>query len=69
MKHAHFPKAYTQFEQAEDYSQWKFIFNPPGTTNLGTPGVNAPVIPQPGLPSPGQGPAPGVPLPPDPTVR
>ena len=66
IKHAHFPKPYTQFEQAENYSQWMFVFNPPGTSNLGGNGP-APLIPGPGSPS--QGPAPGVPVPQVPTGR
>jgi len=29
MKHAHFPRRYAQFANAEDYSQWQFVFIPP----------------------------------------
>jgi type II secretory pathway pseudopilin PulG len=56
IKRAHFPKPYTQFDQAENYSQWQFVFNPPGTYG---PNAGAP-LPAPGLPPSTQGPAPGV---------
>jgi type II secretory pathway pseudopilin PulG len=67
IKHAQFPKAYTQFEQAENYSQWMFVFNPAGTINGGVNNGPAPIAPVPGSPS--QGPAPGVPVPQLPTGR
>jgi len=44
MKHAHFPKRYAQFANAEDYSQWQFIFVPP--TRIGTPQPS--LVPNPG---------------------
>jgi type II secretory pathway pseudopilin PulG len=60
IKRAGFPTYFKQFEQAEDYSQWNFVFVPFGATNLST-------VPQPGnAPPPNtpvfQGPAPGVPI-------
>jgi len=45
MKHAHFPKRYVQFEAAEDYSQWQFIFQPPGARLLPSPQNNPGVLP------------------------
>jgi len=46
-KHANFPLRYRQFANAEDYSQWQFIFVPPG---MAIPGV--PINPN---PAPNQG--------------
>jgi type II secretory pathway pseudopilin PulG len=43
MKHAKFPRRYEQFSNAEDYSQWQFIFLPPVTA-----GGAARAIPNPG---------------------
>ena len=71
LKHANFPQQYHQFENAESYAQWQFIFLPPGAQLVqpgaqnGTPQVQpaAPVL------SPSQGPAPGVPVPQAPTGR
>ena len=63
IKHAGFPPWYQQFENAESYAQWQFIFLPPGAQfnpNAATqlPGTNQ------GSPfTPSQGPAPGVPVP------
>jgi type II secretory pathway pseudopilin PulG len=69
IKRAHFPKAYSTFEQAENSSQLLFVFKPPRTSNLGVNGP-APLQPPPGLPfTPPQGPAPGVPVPQVPTGR
>ncbi len=67
IKHARFPIPYSQFEQAESYSQWQFVFSPPGTS-IQVGGTN-PAPLQPPLPSftPSQGPAPGVQLPQVPT--
>jgi type II secretory pathway pseudopilin PulG len=70
IKHAGFPTAYKQFEQAETYSQWLFVFHPVGTVNLGVNGLPPNQLPNqlpPAVPS--QGPAPGVPLPQVPTGR
>jgi type II secretory pathway pseudopilin PulG len=71
IKKANFAQPYKQFESAETYAQWQFIFLPPGVQQLANP--NAPPTPQPNSPdpnSPSQGPAPGVPLPPQaPTGR
>ena len=39
MKQANFPPRYRQFAGAEDYSEWKFIFAPPGMVVTGTPSV------------------------------
>jgi hypothetical protein len=50
MKHANFPRKYVQFEDAQDYSQWQFIFLPPATRGNRT--VNPSLIPNPG-PLPG----------------
>jgi len=69
IKRARFPKVYKQFETAESYSQWQFIFAPVGTSNVGAGMTAAPLTP-PGLPStPNQGPAPGVPVPQAPSGR
>ncbi len=43
IKHANFPKPYKQFETAETYAQWQFIFTPV----LG-PNRTTPVVPPPG---------------------
>jgi len=67
IKHANFAQPYKQFESAESYDQWKFVFLPPGATLLGNTNGGAPQLPSlnqnPVLTAP-QGPAPGVPLPP-----
>ena len=66
IKKAQFPKAYKQFEQAENYAQWQFVFVPAGANNLSTvPGQ----LPPPSTPLIPQGPAPGVPIPQAPTGR
>jgi hypothetical protein len=31
MKHAQFPRRYVQFAEAQDYSQWQFVFIPPSS--------------------------------------
>jgi type II secretory pathway pseudopilin PulG len=64
IKHGGFKQQYAQFEQAETYAQWQFIFVPAGFSNMpdtgqGTPGATLPPPPM----TPSQGPAPGVPLP------
>jgi len=67
IKKANFAPPYKQFEQAEDYSQWQFIFTPAGVNPWVTPGaLQPPVAPTPMIP---QGPAPGVPVPQAPTGR
>jgi type II secretory pathway pseudopilin PulG len=48
MKHAHFPRRYTQFADAEDYSQWQFVFIPPTRRYSPAPAVTP--GPPPGLP-------------------
>ena len=45
MKHAHFPKRYLQFESAEDYSQWQFMFLPPRSRLTPTPQSNPGALP------------------------
>ena len=68
IKKAGFPKVYSQFENADTYAQWQFVFLPRG----GQLPVNSPApAPNPNLPSfsPSQGPAPGVPVPQAPTGR
>jgi type II secretory pathway pseudopilin PulG len=64
LKHANFPAPYRQFENAESYAQWQFIFLPPGA-QLQQPGMNPTQPVQPVMPGlgPSQGPAPGVPVP------
>ena len=69
LKHANFPKAYQPFEQAENYSQWTFVFNPKGPSVLAPTSAPLPPSNFPSFNTP-QGPAPGVPLPSqDPTGR
>jgi type II secretory pathway pseudopilin PulG len=68
IKRANFPAVYKQFEQAEDYSQWQFVFAPPGTNPWANPGAVPPPLPGP-TPTTPQGPAPGVPVPQAPTGR
>jgi type II secretory pathway pseudopilin PulG len=68
IKKAGFAPIYAQFESAESYDQWQFVFLPRGVQ----PPVNSgAVAPNPNLPSfsPSQGPAPGVPVPQAPTGR
>jgi hypothetical protein len=70
IKKAGFAPQYAQFENADSYAQWQFIFLPRGVA----PPVTSGAIPNPSLPpTPDvpQGPAPGVPvpLPPVPTGR
>jgi type II secretory pathway pseudopilin PulG len=61
IKRAGFPPSFKQFEQAETYAQWQFVFIPFGAPNLtAVPQPN--VLPQPS-PSIFQGPAPGVAVP------
>ncbi len=63
IKRAGFGGPYAQFESAESYAQWQFVFNPRGvgptqpTQPVTNPGINP------------QGPAPGVPVPQAPTGR
>ena len=63
IKRAGFSSVYAQFENAESYAQWQFVFNPKGvgptqpTQPVTNPGINP------------QGPAPGVPVPQAPTGR
>ena len=71
IKHAGFAAPYQQFESAESYTQWQFVFLPPGA-RLTTP--NAPSNFDPNQQftppaSPSLGPAPGVPVPQVPTGR
>jgi hypothetical protein len=48
MKHAHFPRQYARFANAEDYSQWQFVFIPP--TRFNAPAPTATPGPLPGVP-------------------
>lgn len=68
IKKAGFPPALAQFENAETYAQWQFIFVPKGVSfnpnSLNTPNPN-----QNPIPGFNQGPAPGVPVPQAPTGR
>jgi len=68
IKKAGFAPIYSQFENADTYSQWQFVFLPKGVQPPANSGV---VAPNPNLPSfsPSQGPAPGVPVPQAPTGR
>jgi type II secretory pathway pseudopilin PulG len=72
IKKAGFPPALAQFENADTYAQWQFIFVPKGV-NLNPASLNNPNVnpnPNPTLPGFNQGPAPGVPVPPQaPTGR
>ncbi|HEX7156541.1 MAG TPA: type II secretion system protein [Burkholderiaceae bacterium] len=63
IKRAGFPNRYKQFEKAETYTDWQFVFSPAGVafTPVGQPGVPAPLTPPPSTPGVG---APGVPVPP-----
>jgi type II secretory pathway pseudopilin PulG len=64
IKVANFAAPYKQFEKAESYAQWQFVFLPPGAQLLGnTPGQQPSLNQTPVFSTP-QGPAPGVPLPP-----
>jgi type II secretory pathway pseudopilin PulG len=71
IKKAGFPQALAQFENADTYAQWQFIFTPRGVNlnlnqNASTPpGAN----PNATLPGFNQGPAPGVPVQQPPTGR
>jgi type II secretory pathway pseudopilin PulG len=73
IKKAGFPPALAQFENAETYAQWKFIFLPrgvnfnPGSLNNSNT-LNNPKNPN-APPAFNQGPAPGVPVPQAPTGR
>jgi type II secretory pathway pseudopilin PulG len=69
IKKAGFARVYAQFESAESYDQWQFVFLPRGVQQA--PVNSGAVAPNPNLPSfsPSQGPAPGVPLPQAPTGR
>jgi len=49
MKHADFPRRYQQFANAEDYSQWQFVFLPP-MRRTAPAVVTPPTGPLPGLP-------------------
>ena len=42
MKKAHFPPRYRQFEGADSYSAWQFVFTPRGLVVPGIPGAPAP---------------------------
>jgi type II secretory pathway pseudopilin PulG len=71
IKHAGFAAPYQQFESAESYTQWQFVFLPPGAqliTNNANSNPNQTFTPP---ASPSLGPAPGVPvpLPQDPSGR
>jgi type II secretory pathway pseudopilin PulG len=64
IKRAGFPQRYKQFEKAETYADWQFVFSPTGvlfnpqpgapmqplTPTPSTPGVGAPGVPVPNLP-------------------
>jgi len=67
IKKTNFPPKLAQFDDAESYAAWRFIFVPMGV-NLNPATLNQPVNPNP-PPSFNQGPAPGVPLPQAPTGR
>jgi len=66
IKKAGFGPLYAQFENAESYAQWQFIFLPRGATLIPSPGSTLPVPPP---LNNSQGPAPGVPVPQAPTGR
>ncbi|MBV8210760.1 MAG: type II secretion system protein [Burkholderiaceae bacterium] len=67
MKKTNFPPRLAQFENAESYAAWQFIFVPVGV-NFNPAGLNQPANPN--APSPfNQGPAPGVAVPQAPTGR
>jgi type II secretory pathway pseudopilin PulG len=66
IKHAGFPTWFQQFENAESYSQWHFMFLPPGAQLAPGATTQQPVISglnQGSSFTPSQGPAPGVPVP------
>ncbi|HEX4584493.1 MAG TPA: type II secretion system protein [Burkholderiaceae bacterium] len=64
IKKAGFPPGLSQFESAETYTQWQFIFLPTGLSLLPQqPGSIQQPSPQQTPSSPSQGPAPGVPVP------
>ncbi|HEY4038731.1 MAG TPA: type II secretion system protein [Burkholderiaceae bacterium] len=71
IKKAGFPPALSQFENADTYAQWQFIFVPKGVNYnpgaLNNPGTNPNANPT--LPGFNQGPAPGVQVPQAPTGR
>jgi type II secretory pathway pseudopilin PulG len=69
IKKAGFGPLYAQFESAESYAQWQFIFLPRGATLIANPGANPNPSPPPIGQGPfSQGPAPGVPVPQPPQV-
>jgi len=66
IKRAGFPPALSQFENADTYAQWQFVFTPRGVNvNLNPAAAGNPNNPAPNTSLPGfnQGPAPGVPVP------
>jgi type II secretory pathway pseudopilin PulG len=65
IKKAGFSPIYAQFENADSYAQWQFIFSPRGVQAP----VNSVQNPSPPPPSFNQGPAPGVNVPQVPTGR
>ena len=71
IKKAGFAPQYAQFESAESYDQWQFIFLPKGAQLPVNSGVNPLSNPNltPTTPSFNQGPAPGVQVPQAPTGR
>jgi type II secretory pathway pseudopilin PulG len=71
IKKAGFPPALAQFENADTYAQWQFIFVPKGVNFNPASLNNAPLNNPNANPPPGfnQGPAPGVPVPQAPTGR
>jgi type II secretory pathway pseudopilin PulG len=65
IKRAGFASWYKQFEQAEHYSQWQFVFLQPGMRAPTTGAANSDpnqIVPVGSTLGPSQGPAPGVPL-------
>jgi type II secretory pathway pseudopilin PulG len=70
IKKAGFPPALAQFENADTYAQWQFIFVPKGVNvNLNPNALNPNANPNTLVPGFNQGPAPGVQLQPAPTGR
>jgi type II secretory pathway pseudopilin PulG len=63
IKRANFPVIYKTFEEAENYSQWNFVFTPTGVNPLVNPGAVPAQSPAPTTPDTPQGPAPGVSVP------
>ena len=69
IKHAGFPPWAQQFQNAESYAQWQFIFLPPGAQLSPNGATQQPGINQGSPLTPSQGPAPGVPVPQVPSGR